>query len=587
MKIPHVTITAMPAFVQFDNVHFAYRDAAGISYPAIRDISLTIEAGEFIAIVGANGSGKTTLARHINGLLLPDSGTVTVSGLDTRQASSLIKIRQIVGMVFQFPEDQIVATTVEDDIAFGLENHGFSLRQITRRVNAVLAEFGLQEHRQRPPHLLSAGQMQRVALAGVMAVSPQCLILDEPTAMLDPQGKRELLEQLRKLHRDGTTIILITHNMDETALAERIVVLHEGKIVQDGCPSKIFTPQNRLEKYGLELPTLSQINNMLAEVFPTIFQGIHSPSQVFAHLPLFKGSINQTSSSQKTRTRKIENLVKGVGIYHTYMPGTPFEHPALVDVSFTAGEGRVLGLLGATGSGKSTLLQHLNGLYRPQKGVLHVGPFDLANEKTDIRTVRQYVGLAFQIPENQFFNQYVGDEIAYAARQFGKTEKLAQKVRSVMQLVGLDFDTFKDRPLYALSGGERRKVALASILIVDPHLLVLDEPTAGLDPCARRELLGRMLAWKQRGRTIVVSSQSMEDIQVLADDLLLLQHGRVNVQGSSEEILSDSKLLNRCGLEQPLLAGVLQRLRDKGWSLPPNIRCVLQLKKALQTLVKA
>ncbi len=493
----------------------------------------------------------------------------------------------MVGMVFQFPEDQIVATTVEDDIAFGLENHGFSPRQITRRVNMVLSEFGLQKQRQRPPHLLSAGQMQRVALAGVMAVSPKCLILDEPTAMLDPQGRRELLEQLRRLHRASTTIILITHNMDEAALAERIVVLHEGKIVLDGSPRNIFTPQNRLEKYALELPALSQINNMFADIFPTIPLGNHSPRQLYVHLPSYMGISHQTSSRQKTRTRKIENLVEGHGIHHTYMPGTPFAHPALVDVSFIAGEGRVLGLLGATGSGKSTLLQHLNGLYRPQKGALRVGPFDLANEKTDIRAIRQYVGLAFQIPENQFFNQYVGDEIAYAARQFGKTTKLAQQVKSVMQLVGLDFDTFRDRPLYALSGGERRKVALASILIIDPHLLVLDEPTAGLDPRARRELLGRMLAWKQRGRTIVVSSQSMEDIHVLADDLLLLQHGRVNAQGSSEEILGDSKLLNRCGLEQPLLPAVVQRLRDKGWSLPPNIRSIPQLKKALQKLVKA
>ena len=239
------------------------------------------------------------------------------------------------------------------------------------------------------------------------------------------------------------------------------------------------------------------------------------------------------------------------------------------------------GLLGRTGSGKSTLLQHLNGLLRPQKGSVQVGPFNLADPAVQTRSVIQLAGLVFQNPEMQFFQQYVGDEIAYGPRQFPGSETLAERVRWAMELVGLDFEAFKDRLLFTLSGGERRKVALASVLALQPSILLLDEPTAGLDPHSHAEILGRLKSLQAGGMTLVLSSHRMEDLAELAQSLTLFDGGQALATGSLAAIFSQKDLLEGAGLEQPLAVQAAGWLRQAGWPAPAEVVTPAQLAACL------
>ena len=227
---------------------------------ALRNVDLTLEKGSFVAVLGHNGSGKSTLAKHMNAVLLPSGGRVFVAGMDTLDEQPIINIRRAVGMVFQNPDNQIVANVVEEDVAFGPENLGVPSADIRRRVDEALAAVGMDEFVRHAPHLLSGGQKQRIAIAGVIAMAPQCIVLDEATAMLDPAGRREVLATIETLHRRlGITVVLITHHMDEAILADRVVVMNEGRVAMDGTPTEVFTRVEELDKIGLTVPDTVQL----------------------------------------------------------------------------------------------------------------------------------------------------------------------------------------------------------------------------------------------------------------------------------------------------------------------------------------
>jgi energy-coupling factor transport system ATP-binding protein len=243
------------AFIEANGVGFAYEGPQRQPVIALDGVDLQVARGEFVAILGMNGSGKSTLARHLNALLLPRAGTVTVDGFDTRDPNAIWEIRDRVGMVFQNPDNQIVAAIVEEDVAFGPENQGVPPEEIRRRVTEALEAVGITEHRRRAPHLLSGGQKQRVAIAGVLALRPVCLVLDEPTAMLDPSGRQEVMEVIRRLNRElGIAVIWITHFMEEAAAADRVIVMAAGQIALSGPPRAVFTQIERLRELRLDVP---------------------------------------------------------------------------------------------------------------------------------------------------------------------------------------------------------------------------------------------------------------------------------------------------------------------------------------------
>ena len=246
----------MSTMLQTEHLSFTYPAEEGqTSTVALEDVSLSIERGSFVVVLGHNGSGKSTLAKHMNAVLLPSGGAVYVEGMDTRDEALLLEIRRRVGMVFQNPDNQIVANVVEEDVAFAPENLGVPSEEIRRRVDDALAAVGMSEFTRHAPHLLSGGQKQRVAIAGVIAMAPECIVLDEATAMLDPAGRREVLSAIRALNQErGITVVLITHHMDEAMDADRLIVMNDGKLVMDGAPAEVFTQVEALRAMGLAAP---------------------------------------------------------------------------------------------------------------------------------------------------------------------------------------------------------------------------------------------------------------------------------------------------------------------------------------------
>ena len=250
----------MQTIIETQGLTFGYPKEDDTLAEVLHGIDLSIEQGQFVAVLGHNGSGKSTLAKHFNAILLPSGGSVTVAGFDTREEDKLYDIRQNVGMVFQNPDNQIVATIVEEDVAFALENLGVEPKEIRRRVDEALEAVGMYEYRRHAPHQLSGGQKQRVAIAGIIAMRPQCIVLDEPTAMLDPRGRKEVLRTIRQLKEEyGITIVLITHYMEEAVRADRVIVVDNGKLLLDGVPREVFSHVRLLKEVGLDVPQATEL----------------------------------------------------------------------------------------------------------------------------------------------------------------------------------------------------------------------------------------------------------------------------------------------------------------------------------------
>jgi len=250
----------MSAIIRADDLHFSYPAEEGPAPVVLDGVSLEIEEGSFVAVLGHNGSGKSTLAKHMNAILLPSGGTVYVDGIDTSDENRLLDIRRTVGMVFQNPDNQIVANVVEEDVAFAPENLGVPPAEIRQRVDDALKAVNMYAYREHAPHLLSGGQKQRVAIAGVIAMRPRCIVLDEPTAMLDPIGRKDVLHTIKTLNREqGVTVVLITHHMDEAAQAGRLVVMAKGRVVADGAPKDVFSRVEELREVGLTVPQTTQL----------------------------------------------------------------------------------------------------------------------------------------------------------------------------------------------------------------------------------------------------------------------------------------------------------------------------------------
>ena len=264
----------MSAFIEVDDLQFDYIKQDGTSLRAVDGISFRIERGSFTAIIGQNGSGKSTLAKNINALLLPTAGRVLVDGLDTADPASLWEVRRRVAMVFQNPDNQIVSSIVEDDVAFGPENLGVDPSEIRQRVRFALRDVEMEEYRKKAPHLLSGGQKQRIAIAGAVAMEPECIVFDEPTAMLDPRGRSEVLNVIERLHDKGITTILITHFMEEAARADHVIVMNNGRLEMDGTPQEIFSRHQQLKELSLDVPAPVQLAELLRQ------RGVEIPPQV-------------------------------------------------------------------------------------------------------------------------------------------------------------------------------------------------------------------------------------------------------------------------------------------------------------------
>lgn len=567
--------------IDIKNVTFEYfrRDEDGnveSMIEALKDVSLDVEKGQFVAILGRNGSGKSTLAKHINALLFPSEGEVIVDGMDTEDGELRLKIRQTAGMVFQNPDNQIVGNLVEEDIAFGPENLGIPTADIWNRVDEALDKTGMEAFRNQSPNHLSGGQKQRVAIAGVLAMHPKCIIFDESTAMLDPQGRRNIIDVARGLQQEyGITILLITHHMDEVLAADHVFVMKDGRIMGQGTPMEIFAQHQLLEECGLRLPVLYQYLDFLEQeqiIDAVAYRNIHNVEDLITEMTrrYQKEQADQTELSNDLigEIQVERNAGEGILLNHVsyvYNKGFADERTALKDVNFHITKGEFVAVIGHTGSGKSTLMQHLNGLYTATEGTVYYNGQDIADHDFSIKQLRQKVGLVFQYPEYQLFAETVEKDVCFGPENMDISKVEAQKrAYEAIEAVGLP-DTIYDCSPLQLSGGQKRRAAIAGILAMQPDYLVLDEPTAGLDPYSAEKLLEMLKDLQVRqGIAIILVSHSMEEVAEYADRIVVMDQGKICFDEPTWKVFTRKQELEELGLAVPTGNRILNALKNVG-----------------------
>ena len=553
--------------IDVKNLLFNYKIYSGekeevIEHTAIDHVSLSIKKGDFVGILGHNGSGKSTLAKQLAALLKPSGGIIYVNGMDTAKDELLFSIRKTAGMVFQNPDNQLIGNIVEEDIAFGPENMGIPREEIEERITRALEATGMSAYREHSPNALSGGQKQKIAISGVLSMEPECIIFDEPTAMIDPEGRKEVLKAIYDLNRlKHITIIYITHFLDEVSKADYLYVMKQGAITLEGSPETLFKRPEQLTENNLELPFES---SLIAELRK---KGLNIPKEIYTKqqlLEFFKcmqqeeGFLFQEKKVENQQKKCIAETEKEKGIvlknisYQYKKRSAEEAKDALKDVSLSIKPGEFVAIVGKTGSGKSTLIQHLNGLLQPQSGQYFFEGQDIWSKKYDLKKLRQKVALCFQYPEYQLFEETILKDIAFGPKNLGfDKKKCEEKARYAMKLVGLPAELEKVSP-FSLSGGQKRRVALAGILAMEPEYLILDEPVAGMDAPGKKmlfELLHHLN--KDKGITIVLVSHNMDDVAAHADRVLIMEDGTLKMDGTTREIFARKDDLTTMGLGIP------------------------------------
>lgn len=580
--------------IRAEQVRFQYkkRDVDGnviATEEILKGVDLTIKKGEFIALLGRNGSGKTTFSKQLNAILRPSEGTVTVDEMGTRDAEKLYDIRQHVGMVFQNPDNQMVAANVEEEVAFGPENLGMESDTIVARVKQALEQVRMWKRRKTAPNHLSGGQKQRIAIAGILAMHPDYIVLDEPTAMLDPKGRKEVMEALQRLNQEQEmTVILITHDMEEAALASRVILLADGQMRFDGRPEKFFGADALLAEMGMEAPLSYRVRKLIdSDVFEKkigdarVEEATIDKREKVAEYD--KTGREWEASSElvdKKKNKKAEaetdeknqDLLSLQHVSYIYSPGTAYEKVALDDVNLSLGKGEIVGLAGHTGSGKSTMIQLLNGLLKPTGGTVTFEGKDIHAKGYSGNYLRSKVGMVFQYPEHQMICDTVWEDVAFGPSKQGLTgEACETRVEEALRFVDLPEKYYQASPLQ-LSGGQKRRVAIAGVLAMHPEYIILDEPAAGLDAAGKREIFDRIRRMsREQGIGVLLVSHSMEDLAEYADRIIVLDDGKKILDDRPAQVFAKRETLADCGLDVPETVKLADKLRANGYQIPQNV----------------
>jgi energy-coupling factor transport system ATP-binding protein len=574
--------------IEIKNLSYTYKKA---SRPALENLSCLIRAGEYVAVLGANGSGKSTLLNCVNGLCVPPPGHIAVydprgTALDPAEEGDLEKIRRIVGTVMQNPDDQIVGTEVEEDIAFGPENMGLSGEEIRARVDRALKAAGLEALRERPPPFLSGGERQRLTLAGVLAMENEVIALDEAASMIDPSGRERLLDLLDTLAAAGKTILCVTHSLDDALRASRCLVLNHGTIVFDGNPRDLLKPGTgdrlgELEAWGFRLPESIRSIRLLSGAIPGFSVSSLDPAETARALyrlrPLPAEGLPEGPENSEvlaggngggvTARGTGDAVVRFDSVFHEYLSGTGFAVPGIAGVSCAVPRNAAVILIGPSGSGKSTALKHINALLLPSRGRVRVFGEDTLDKKTKLPPLRFKAALAIQSPESALFESYTADDVAYGPRNAGlRGRALLDRVKAAMEEMGLPYGEFADRETGTLSGGEKRRAALAGVLALDSPLLLLDEPAAALDGRGRERVLALIRDRQRAGKTVVATTHSM-DLAAAFDLVGVMVRGRLAAFGPPREIFGP--LWDPLwGMNLPWTAALARELAEAGMISP-------------------
>lgn len=548
---------------------------------ALKNINLDIKKGEFVAVLGRNGSGKSTFAKHLNAILMPAEGSVCVDGLYSNDEEKKYDIRRKTGMVFQNPDNQLVASVVCEEVAFGPENLGLDSDIIIDRVNNALISVNMNDYADSDVHTLYGGQKQRIAIAGVLAMESDYMILDEPTAMLDPKGRKEVMETVARLNKEkNMTIILITHNVEEAEYADRIIILDKGCVCVDDIPQKIFSDTSLMKKMCIKPPFSVDILGALN--IETLYRRMNEKElafyirDLFLERCIFPEKLKYKAVEKQTKIKNIpdgaEGFIRLQNVGYIYNPGTVYEKRALSGIDLTIRKGECVGIVGNTGSGKTTLTQILNGLLVPSYGNVYCDDKMVDYKKKEEKLLRKKVGMVFQYPEHQIVRETVYEDVMFGPLNMGINKKECERYSvNALNTVGIS-EKMWNRYIYSMSGGEKKRVSIAGVLAMRPEYIVLDEPTAGLD------MEGKMLIFNELKRLcseekvgIIFVSHSMEDIAEYADRMLVLNQGKLLYDGIPSEYFNKFSEDDKSDIEVPQVVKLVKEMTELGFPKCTNI----------------
>ena len=547
-------MTSTSPIIRLDDVSFSYGASAT---PALDHVSLGIAPGEFVGVIGPSGAGKSTLAavmsgaipHHYRGQLF---GATLVDGRDTCEVT-LTDISRVVGSISQDIDAQMVASVVEDELLFGLENFGVPHDQIPGRLAGALETVGIADLREREIATLSGGQKQKVAIAAMLALRPRVLVLDEPTAALDPVSSSTVFETLRALNRDaGITVVVIEQKV--ALLCEhcdRIVVMDRGRVAFDGTPRAVFSHGRELRALGVDSPRVARISNSLAEhgiVRPgTPCLSVAEARDLVAGLVRMRATAGEKDAPARTPARpRPARPAEAVVSFRDVSFAYPGSRATVERLSFDARPGEIVGVVGQNGAGKTTLTKLLNGLLKPASGEVLVAGLDTRDTPTS--RLAAHVSTLFQNPDRQLCKDTVLDEVAFGLELTGVgAAEARERARSVAERFGLPLDAAP----FSLSRGQRQMVALASVVVMEPEVVLLDEPTSGLDYRECMTVMETVREMAGKGCAVVMVCHDMEVVSDFAERVIVMADGRILGQGPADQVFADAGLMARADVEAP------------------------------------